>query len=628
VATDSDLFRACAAAAVTLAALLAAPRCDAADPQPYSVSLPHTGDDALDAALAASSQLESLRKATPVSPAALIGRAQADVGRLQTVLGSFGYYQGKVGITVQGRPLDDPTLGEALADLPSGTSASTSIGVLLGPLYRLRAINIEGTLPDSARSALELSPGAPAIAANVLAAGVRLRTRLRDDGYALAVLSAPVAYEIPEARVLDVTFKVDAGAQYRIGTISVLGLDRVRESYVRRHISVKSGDLYSFRRIDQARQDLLKLGVFATVTVHEATTAAADGRMPVTFEVRERRRHAVTATAAYSSDLGGSVGATWSDRNVFGSGEQLNLSATALNLGGTISTSIGYDVLAQYVKPDFLQRDQALQFSVRALHQNLEAYDQTALIGGTLLTRKLSSLWNVGAGVTWTREQIIQEMTTTYYTLLALPLSGKYDTTGVINPLLDPLHGVRATLSATPTESYGGEHSGFVVIQANASTYLDLGAFAGGKEGHTVLALRGVAGTMVGAGQFSLPPDQRFYAGGPSTVRGYAYQSVGPTFTDGSPQGGTAIQAVGAELRLRFGQTWGAAAFVDAGNVTATSKPFQGPLSVGIGAGVRYYTVVGPIRFDIAVPTDRTANPAIRAPTDRYVIYIGLGQVF
>jgi translocation and assembly module TamA len=622
VDTDSGAFRRYSGAALVLAALLAAPRAEAADPQPYTVSLPHTGNEALDAALAATSQLESLRKANPVSPSALLGRAQADVRRLQTVLESFGYYQGKVGITVEGRPVNDPTLAEALAALPAGTTASTSIGVLLGPLYRLREINIEGTLPDSARDALGLSPGQPAIAAKVLAAGVRLRTRLRDDGYALAVVSAPVAYEVPDAHVLDVTFKVDAGAQYRIGTINLVGLDRVRESYVRRHISVQSGDLYSFRRIDETRQDLLKLGVFATVTVHEAATPEADGRMPLTFEVRERKRHAVTALAAWSSDLGGSLGATWSDRNVFGGGEQLNLSATALNLGGTISTDIGYDVLAQYVKPDFLQRDQAIQFSVRALHQNLEAYDQTALIAGTLVTRKLSSIWGVGAGVTWTREQIIQEGVTTYYTLLALPVSAKYDTTGLSNPLLDPLHGVRATLSITPTESYGGEHSGFVVMQANAATYLDLGAFAGGREGRTVLALRGLAGTMAGAGQFSLPPDQRFYAGGPSTVRGYAYQSVGPTFADGSPQGGTAIQAVGAEFRLRFGQTWGAVAFVDAANVTANSRPFQGPLSVGVGAGVRYYTIVGPIRFDVAVPTERTPSQ------DRYVVYIGLGQVF
>jgi translocation and assembly module TamA len=605
-----------------LAALLAAPRSDAGDPQPYTVSLPHTGDAALDAALAASSQLESLRKATPVSPSALLGRAQADVRRLQTVLESFGFYQGKVGITIEGRPVTDPTLPEVLAALPSGTNASTSIGVLLGPLHRLRDIKIEGALPDSARSALGLSPSQPAIAANVLAAGGRLRTQLRNDGYALAVVSAPVAYLIPEEHALDVAFTVDAGAQYRIGTISIVGLDRVREPYARRHVLVKSGDLYSFRRIDEARQTLLGLGVFASVTVHEATTPEADGRLPLTFEVRERRRHAVTATAAYSSDLGGSLGATWADRNVFGNGEQLNLSATALNLGGTISTSIGYDVLAQYVKPDFLQRDQAIQFSVRALHQNLEAYDQTALIAGTLVTRKLSSIWNVGAGVTWTREQIIQEGDTTYYTLLALPVSGKYDTTGVANPLLDPLHGVRATLSVTPTESYGGAHSGFVVMQANASTYLDLGAFAGGSEGRTVLALRGLAGTMAGAGQFSLPPDQRFYAGGPSTVRGYAYQSVGPTFTDGSPQGGTAIQAVGAEIRLRFGQTWGAAAFVDGANVTANSRLFQGPLSVGVGVGVRYYTIVGPIRFDVAVPTERTSSQ------DRFVVYIGLGQVF
>ena len=125
--TDSDAFRRYTGAVLVLAALLAAPRAEAADPQSYTVSLPHTGNEALDAALAATSQLESLRKATPVSPSALIGRAQADVGRLQTVLESFGYYQGKVGITLEGRPVNDPTLPEVLAALPSGTTASTSI---------------------------------------------------------------------------------------------------------------------------------------------------------------------------------------------------------------------------------------------------------------------------------------------------------------------------------------------------------------------------------------------------------------------------------------------------------------------------------------------------------------------
>ena len=52
-----------------------------------------------------------------------------------------------------------------------------------------------------------------------------------------------------------------------------------------------------------------------------------------------------------------------------------------------------------------------------------------------------------------------------------------------------------------------------------------------------MLAVRALAGLAAGATQFSLPPDQRFYAGGSGTIRGYRYQSVGPTFPDGNPIG-------------------------------------------------------------------------------------------
>ena len=59
----------------------------------YACTFEGTGHGALDAALKASSQLESLRTSAPAGPFALIGRAEADVERLQTVLESFGYYQ-------------------------------------------------------------------------------------------------------------------------------------------------------------------------------------------------------------------------------------------------------------------------------------------------------------------------------------------------------------------------------------------------------------------------------------------------------------------------------------------------------------------------------------------------------
>ena len=94
-------------------------------------------------------------------------------------------------------------------------------------------------------------------------------------------------------------------------------------------------------------------------------------------------------TAAYSSDLGGSGGFTWTDRNLFGNAELLNLSATLINWGGSDTTGLGYDLGAQLNKPDFGRPDQSLQFNLTALKQDLIAYDQTAQLGGVTVLRKL-----------------------------------------------------------------------------------------------------------------------------------------------------------------------------------------------------------------------------------------------
>ena len=81
--------------------------------------------------------------------------------------------------------------------------------------------------------------------------------------------------------------------------------------------------------------------------------------------------------------------------------------------------------------------------------------------------------------------------------------------------------------------------------------------------------MRGLVGKAFGANVFSLPPDQRFYAGGSGTVRGFRYQSIGPQFPDGKPTGGTAVSAASVELRQRILEHYGVVAFVDAGQVTA-----------------------------------------------------------
>src|SRR5206468_4527159 len=148
-------------------------------------------------------QLESLRSSGPIAPFALVGRAQLDIDRLQTVLQSFGYYDGKVVVQIDGRGLEDPGVVSALESLPAGANARVDIAVTLGPLYQLGKVSIEGELPDALRNELKLTPGQPAVAADVLAAQTRLLTALQEQGFAQAEVQPPVAFLDPAARVLN-----------------------------------------------------------------------------------------------------------------------------------------------------------------------------------------------------------------------------------------------------------------------------------------------------------------------------------------------------------------------------------------------------------------------------------------
>jgi translocation and assembly module TamA len=608
---------------LALAALSpAGPAAHAAEPQPYTVKLVATGGRALDTALARASELIALRQKAPVGPFGLVIRAKQDVGRLESVLHSFGYYDGTVTIRIAGHPLSERDLPAVLGRVPQGVSVAAEVRAQPGPLFRIGRVTIVGAVPPSARRALDLAPGQPAAAGVVLAAGVRLESALQQQGYALAKVMPPIATEHSRQHLLDITFTVHKGRRATIGPIIIRGLKTIHESFVRRVLPLHVGEPYRPSLIEKARQDLAALGVFSGIAVHPGTRIAPNGRIPIIFDLSERPRHAVALTGSYSTDLGISFSAGWTDRNLFGNAERLTLSAADIGLLGSAVKGLGYDFSAQFTKPDVLRRDQSLEASAAALKQDLEAYNQRAVTATVSLQRVFSPRWSGQIGVFGEHEAITQENVARNYTLAALPLTATFNSTGLTNPLLSPTHGVRAKLIATPILSFNNHPQPFTILEGSAATYLDLHRFGLTPPGRSVIALRGLFGSILGASQFEVPPDQRFYAGGSATVRGFRYQSVGPRFPDGTPIGGTAIDAGTIELRQRLVGNFGMAAFVDAGQVSASHRPFAGTLRVGTGIGLRYYTPIGPIRLDIAVPVNREPGG------DAFELYLGLGQAF
>jgi translocation and assembly module TamA len=586
----------------------------ASSPVTYTVAFTPSGDGELDGLLKQTSSLVSLQKKLPAAPFALIGRAQADVQQFTVVLHSLGYDAGSVGITIDGDALDDPTLLDTLTQEPKGKPVTVQVTPRQGKVFLLGRVNVEGLPAGFSRPAI-VKPGNPARAAPILAATPILRTALHNAGYAFATVSDPLAVAKPSTERLDVTYTVKAGPRVNIGAISFSGLTRTNADFLRRHIPLKPGQRFSDTGLADARDSLLGLGVFSGVTPVPQEQVSTDDEVPILFHVTQQKRHAVTLSGSYATDVGFTVGSSWEDRDLFTHAETLTFTVAANGLGGTGTTTPGYDVKGVFAKPDYYARGQTFSVALEGLNQSLTAYDRTALLAGVTLSRPITPHISISYGPSFITETVRQQGMSENFVLLQFPVTLAYNTT---DSLLEPTRGVNASATLIPTEPAVGSGKPFLIAQGSASTYLAVERNARG-----IIALRGQVGSIQGGvTQFQVPPDQRFYAGGSGTVRGYTYQTIGPLFPDDTPEGGLAMDAASIEFRQHVGKNFGIVPFIDAGQVSATSAPFTGTLRVGVGLGGRYYTGIGPIRVDVAFPITRVAG------SGSFALYIGLGEAF
>ena len=138
-----------------------------------------------------------------------------------------------------------------------------------------------------------------------------------------------------------------------------------------------------------------------------------------------------------------------------------------------------------------------------------------------------------------------------------------------------------------------------------------------------VLAGRVEAGGLAGAGLRTIPASLRYYTGGAGSVRGYAYQSLGPRDHKDEPLGGRSYQVVNLEARYKITEDVGIVPFLDGGMVYRDELPrIIGDMNWGAGLGLRYYTPIGPVRLDVGFPLQPIdGDPPVQ-------IYVSIGQSF
>jgi translocation and assembly module TamA len=221
----------------------------------------------------------------------------------------------------------------------------------------------------------------------------------------------------------------------------------------------------------------------------------------------------------------------------------------------------------------------------------------------------------VAGGISYRFSDVEQLGERDMFRLFSIPVKLSWDSR---DDPLDPVNGGRLNLKMTPFLDVFNTDTRFWKCWASTTRYIRLS-----ESPHLVIAGRMGIGSILGIIRDEVPADERFYAGGGGSIRGYPYQSVGP-LEGTNPVGGRSLLEISAELRLKLTDSFGLVGLLDGGNAFESRFPdFEKDLLWSAGVGLRYFTGIGPFRLDVAFPFDRRERI-----DDAFQVYVSLGQSY
>lgn len=568
------------------------------------------------------SQTVQKKNDSPPSKALLQQRAQGDLPEMQKVLRSFGFFRGNVAMEIIPAesgyvPDPDNVQGAPGSVQPPPKPVTVLFRIDPGPRFSFWKPSI--SLAEDAPAKALSPPGpaeagildnAPYVAGKVVEAGNFILNYYRMNGYPFPqIVHREVVADFAANRV-EVSFRVAPGPHALFGETRVTGLERLDPAYVRELIPWKPGDPYDSRLIDKARRTLFDTNLFGMVEFDTPEEVNETGRLSITLRFKERAPRTIRLGVEYTTDYGPGVSGTWTHRNLFGMAEKVTT--------GAIFNSRIRTAFAQFDKPMFLDRDNTFIAQSAFNDETTDAYDARSVDTSVILKRQFTKNFWAGGGVGFRYGRVRQESKDPYtsYHMAYLPLTATQDTR---EDLLNPTRGYELSLSMAPYQDVVNGDTRFFRYLLSGSTYYN---FDSGDK--VVAAVRTAFGQVFGISRDQMPADLRFYAGGGGSVRGYAYQLAGPVQGD-VPLGGLSVLTFSLELRVKLTDSIGLVPFLDGGTAFLDRIPDFDSQDIlyGAGLGLRYYTAIGPIRLDVAVPLNKR-----KGVDDSFQFYVSIGQSF
>lgn len=414
-------------------------------------------------------------------------------------------------------------------------------------------------------------------------------------GYLKAHFLKHVLRVDPSQHTATVSLVFATGPRYRFGKVTI-HQKILKTQFVRRYVHIRPGSPYNTQRLSNLQAELSGSNYFSSVSViPETKKAGADLHVPIRVETTPAKRNHYAFGVGYGTDTGPRFRFSWENRRVDSEGHRFRFDVRV--------SGIGTEAHTRYIIPLANPATDRLVFSAVDSRQD---YGDTV---GYLLGTGVSRITQNGP---WQTDEFV--LLGRYRSELGnQTLTSRLITPGITFSKIRlgsaSLHefGYNLTLSILGASRAIGSDATFLRGQVSAHLAIPLGPGD--------FLLRGALGAVVTNEFSAVPVAERFYAGGEDSVRGYAYQSIGPRNALGQVVGGRYLKVGSIEYDWYIVGHWGIAGFFDLGTA---SDSLTASLDKGVGIGVRYFTPVGAIRVDFSHPI---AQPQLSF----YMIQIGIG---
>jgi len=378
----------------------------------------------------------------------------------------------------------------------------------------------------------------------------------------------------------------NGGHRYHFGDVQIKQ-NILDDDFLRRYIPFKKGSPYSINQLIELQQALNDSDYFRTVEVFPGQPQVDNNEIPVSVTLKPNKPHRFSVGLGFGTDTGARAKFGWQMPRINARGHRFDTGAKV--------SKIGYTVSAHYRVPLLNPRTNQMIYSAGIVNEKTESSDSTIQTIGASLKRSKGD-WRESISLNYQQEDYVIADTRGESTLL-LPGINWSRIWG--NNFIYAIDGLRFDIGLRGSSKKLISDTNFSQLQGSIKAINSINQ-------RNRFIFRGELGSTWTQDFDQLPASVRFFAGGAQSVRGYAYQSLGPTDINGNVIGGPHLMIGTIEFEHSFNNRWGAALFYDAGNAL---EDFKDDLERGAGFGLRWKSPVGMVRIDLASAISRDGQP-------------------